>query len=87
VKKLLMTGDNSTKHYDPPTAMGKYAIAQGVPAKDVIPDYPGFDTYDIYASHVLHATGRLTLRRTGISMSAILNQSFLPATSDHLTDE
>jgi vancomycin permeability regulator SanA len=46
VGKLIMTGDNSTKRYDEVTAMRDYAVAEGVPAKDVVLDYAGFDTFD-----------------------------------------
>jgi len=46
VKKILMTGDNSSKHYNEPVAMGKLAEQQGVPAKDIVLDYAGFNTYD-----------------------------------------
>lgn len=46
VRKLLMSGDNSIVGYDEPTAMKRYAIAQGVPAADIALDYAGFHTYD-----------------------------------------
>ncbi len=46
VKKILMSGDNSTTFYDEPTAMGKYAISLGVPESDIILDYAGRRTYD-----------------------------------------
>ncbi|MEZ4555940.1 MAG: ElyC/SanA/YdcF family protein [Caldilineaceae bacterium] len=46
VDKLLMSGDNSTPEYDEPGAMMAYAIAQGVPAADIQPDYAGRRTYD-----------------------------------------
>lgn len=46
VRKLLMSGDNSTSHYNEPTAMKRYAVAHGVPSVDVIRDFAGFHTYD-----------------------------------------
>jgi vancomycin permeability regulator SanA len=46
VKKLLMSGDNSTKNYDEVTAMKNFAIEKGVPEGDIVLDYAGFDTYD-----------------------------------------
>jgi len=46
VRKLLMTGDNSSVQYDEPTAMGCYAEKLGVPKKDIVLDYAGFNTYD-----------------------------------------
>jgi vancomycin permeability regulator SanA len=46
VSRLLMSGDNSTEHYDEVTAMRRYAIAKGVPPELVNLDYAGFRTYD-----------------------------------------
>lgn len=46
VQKLLMSGDNSTKTYDEPVAMKKYAEHLGVPASAITLDYAGFSTYD-----------------------------------------
>lgn len=46
VQKLLMSGDNSSLEYNEPEAMMAHAIALGVPAEDVQPDYAGRRTYD-----------------------------------------
>lgn len=46
VQKLLMSGDNSTADYNEPGAMMAHAIAQGVPAVDIQPDFAGRRTYD-----------------------------------------
>jgi SanA protein len=46
VQKLLMSGDNRFVDYDEPGAMMAYAVAQGVPAEDIQPDYGGRRTYD-----------------------------------------
>jgi len=46
VSHLLMTGDNSSTHYDEVTAMADYAQAHGVPASAITLDYAGFDTHD-----------------------------------------
>lgn len=46
VKKLLMTGDNTSLDYNEPGAMRDYAIAHGVPADDIVLDYAGRRTYD-----------------------------------------
>ncbi|GAB4492435.1 MAG: ElyC/SanA/YdcF family protein [Anaerolineales bacterium] len=46
VKKLLMTGDNSTPHYNEPAAMREYALSLGVPDEDIVLDYAGRRTYD-----------------------------------------
>lgn len=46
VKVILVSGDNGTEHYNEPDTMRNYLIAAGVPAKHVVADYAGFDTYD-----------------------------------------
>lgn len=46
VRKLLMSGDNSTKNYDEVTSMKNFALEKGVPEGDIVLDYAGFDTYD-----------------------------------------
>jgi vancomycin permeability regulator SanA len=46
VKVVLVTGDNSRKEYDEPDAMRAYLVQHGVPAKKVVTDYAGFDTWD-----------------------------------------
>jgi vancomycin permeability regulator SanA len=43
---LLLSGDNSTIHYNEPFAMQEYAMAKGVDKKDMVLDYAGFNTYD-----------------------------------------
>ena len=46
VKKILMSGDNSSIYYNEPGAMANYAIDQGVPGSDIVLDYAGRRTYD-----------------------------------------
>ncbi len=46
VKALLLSGDNSRKEYDEPTAMRDYLLAKGVPGRVMVLDYAGFDTWD-----------------------------------------
>jgi vancomycin permeability regulator SanA len=46
VKKLLMTGDNSTPGYNEPTVMADTAVKMGVKREDVVLDYAGFSTFD-----------------------------------------
>jgi SanA protein len=46
VQKILMTGDNSIQEYNEPDAMKAHAVALGVPAQDIQPDYGGRRTYD-----------------------------------------
>ncbi|MGR6917169.1 SanA/YdcF family protein [[Actinomadura] parvosata] len=46
VKALLLSGDNSRREYDEPTAMRDYLRAKGVPDAVMVLDYAGFDTWD-----------------------------------------
>ncbi len=46
VKKLLLSGDNRFINYNEPQAMRELALAQGIPAKDLVLDYAGRRTYD-----------------------------------------
>jgi SanA protein len=46
VNKILVTGDNSTAHYNEVSVAKKYLIEKGVPEKDIFLDHAGFDTYD-----------------------------------------
>ncbi|POX39510.1 hypothetical protein C3486_17830 [Streptomyces sp. Ru73] len=46
VRAILVTGDNSTRDYDEPDAMRRYLTARGVPARRIVSDYAGFDTWD-----------------------------------------
>jgi vancomycin permeability regulator SanA len=46
VDAVLVTGDNSTDHYDEPHAMRHYLTHRGVPDARVVSDYAGFDTWD-----------------------------------------
>jgi vancomycin permeability regulator SanA len=46
VRAILVTGDNSTEDYDEPGAMRRYLTARGVPARRIVADYAGFDTWD-----------------------------------------
>lgn len=46
VRALLVTGDNSRHDYDEPDAMRGYLMHHGVPARKIVSDYAGFDTWD-----------------------------------------
>lgn len=46
VDKLLMSGDNSVIEHNEPEAMRQYALAFGIPNKDIVLDYAGRRTYD-----------------------------------------
>lgn len=46
VDVVLVTGDNSSHHYDEPRAMRTYLTHNGVPNAHIVSDYAGFDTWD-----------------------------------------
>ena len=45
-KKLIMSGDHSSKDYDEVNIMKSYAVENGVPDGDIFMDHAGFSTYD-----------------------------------------
>jgi len=52
VEKLLISGDNRFVDYNEPGEMMAYAIARGIPAEAIQPDYGGRRTYDTcYRAH------------------------------------
>ncbi len=46
VERILVSGGTDDAFYNEPDAMKAYAVAQGVPASAVVPDYEGLRTYD-----------------------------------------
>jgi len=46
VKKILVSGDNSTKYYNEPIVMQKDLVKLGVKEEDIYLDYAGFSTLD-----------------------------------------
>ncbi|MFC5752787.1 SanA/YdcF family protein [Actinomadura rugatobispora] len=46
VKVLLVSGDNRVKEYDEPTVMRDHLVKRGVPARRIVRDYAGRDTWD-----------------------------------------
>lgn len=46
MKYLLVSGDNSRRNYDEPTAMREGLIERGVPAEAIYRDFAGFRTLD-----------------------------------------
>lgn len=67
VKKLLMSGDNSSEYYDEVSAMRDVAIKLGVPSNDVVRDFAGFRTYDtMYRAKELW----------GITSATVVTQNF-----------
>jgi vancomycin permeability regulator SanA len=46
IEAVLVTGDNSREDYDEPDAMRAYLTKRGVPDRQIVSDYAGFDTWD-----------------------------------------
>ena len=46
IKKILVSGDNSSQYYNEPIVMLNTLMKLGVKGADIIPDYAGFRTYD-----------------------------------------
>jgi vancomycin permeability regulator SanA len=46
VKKLLVSGDNSSEYYNEPEVMKNYLLKQGIPEEDIIQDFGGRRTLD-----------------------------------------
>ena len=73
VQKLLMTGDNSHVDYNEPDAMKAYAVAQGVPAADIQPDYGGRRTYDsCYRAKAVFQVDEAIVVTQGFHLSRVL---------------
>jgi len=47
-EKILVSGDNSTEHYNEPVAMRNYLVKSGVPEENIVLDYGVLNTYDTY---------------------------------------
>lgn len=86
VERLLFSGDNRYVDYNEPGQMADYAIARGVPAEHIQPDYGGRRTYDscyrarhifqldevILVSQAFHLPRALFLcRRVGLDAVAV----------------
>jgi vancomycin permeability regulator SanA len=67
VKKLLMTGDNSSTYYDEVTVMKRYVLDLGVAEADITLDYAGFSTYEsCYRAKVIF----------GVEQAVLVTQQF-----------
>ncbi|RKT52927.1 SanA/YdcF family protein [Saccharothrix australiensis] len=67
VKVLLVSGDNSRREYDEPTAMRTYLIDRGVPERVIVADYAGLDTWDSCTR---------AKRIFGVSKATVVTQEF-----------
>ncbi|HOQ52620.1 MAG TPA: ElyC/SanA/YdcF family protein [Micropruina sp.] len=66
VKVILVSGDG-TEHYNETDGMREYLIERGIPAKKVVGDYHGYDTYDscVRARQIF-----------GVSKAIVVSQTF-----------
>jgi vancomycin permeability regulator SanA len=46
VEVILVSGNDNGRGYDEPDVMRRYLVAHGVPARQVVVDHAGFDTWD-----------------------------------------
>ncbi|HET9518026.1 MAG TPA: ElyC/SanA/YdcF family protein [Actinoplanes sp.] len=67
VRAILVSGDNMHHEYNEPEAMGRWLVDRGVPARQVVLDYAGFDTYDSCAR---------ANRIFGVEQAIVVTQSF-----------
>jgi vancomycin permeability regulator SanA len=73
IRKLLMTGDNSSVDYDEVSNMRRYAVEHGVPTEDITLDYAGFNTYDsCYRAQAIFGVSRAILVTQNYHMSRAL---------------
>lgn len=66
VRAILVSGDNSTRHYNETDGMRHYLIERGIPAKKVVGDHAGFDTYDscVRARRIFGVTRAIVVSQT-----------------------
>jgi vancomycin permeability regulator SanA len=67
VRAILVSGDNMHLGYNEPEAMRRWLLDRGVPARRVVMDYAGFDTYDSCAR---------AKRIFGVTRATVVTQSF-----------
>lgn len=65
VGHVLVSGDNRESNYNEPAVMRNVVVDLGVPAKDVSPDYAGFDTWD---------TCRRAVEQFGVTDGIVITQ-------------
>ncbi|MET7748784.1 ElyC/SanA/YdcF family protein [Micromonospora sp. NPDC005367] len=67
VQAILVSGDNMNADYNEPGAMRRWLVDRGVPARKVVLDRAGFDTYDSCAR---------AKRIFGVQRATVVTQSF-----------
>lgn len=62
VKKIIVSGDNSTKYYNEPKTMRADLMAMGIPSEDILTDNYGVRTYDsVLRARELFGEGAITV--------------------------
>jgi SanA protein len=62
VKKIIVSGDNSTKYYNEPKTMRADLMAMGIPSEDILIDNYGVRTYDsVLRARELFGEGAITV--------------------------
>ncbi|MFB7636210.1 vancomycin high temperature exclusion protein [Streptomyces sp. NPDC056149] len=73
VRAVLVTGDNGRTDYDEPDAMRGYLVRHGVPARKIVGDHAGFDTWDSCArAHRVFGVDRAVLVSQGFHIRRAL---------------
>ncbi|MFF4606232.1 vancomycin high temperature exclusion protein [Streptomyces sp. NPDC001339] len=73
VRAVLVTGDNSRHDYDEPDAMRDYLVRHGVPARKIVNDYAGFDSWDSCSrAHRIFGVDRAVLVSQGFHIRRAL---------------
>lgn len=62
IRRIIVSGDNSTQYYDEPTNMKAYLIDLWIPEEHIYIDYAGFDTFDsIYRANYIFSVDNIVL--------------------------
>jgi vancomycin permeability regulator SanA len=66
VDRILVSGDNSSSHYNESDAMRRHALSRGVAEDNVVSDFAGFSTYEtLYRARELFGVRRPVLVSQG----------------------
>lgn len=61
-KKVIVSGDHGSDHYDETNTMKNFMIDKGVPSEDIFMDHAGFSTYDsIYRAKEIFGIDKMVI--------------------------
>ena len=64
VKKILVSGDNSTESHNEVNPVRLYLLKKGIPDQDIFLDHAGFDTYSsMYRAHSIFGVTSVIISR------------------------